>query len=759
MTVPSSGPAAVPPSGALPSEPSPVPPSSAPLPAAIGPYRVVRLLGSGGMGRVYLAATRGGRAVAVKVVRESYAQDPHFRDRFRAEAEAALKVSGAFTAPVLAADTEAAQPWLATAYLPAPSLTDAVTAYGPMPERTVRDLAAGLAEALAAIHAAGLVHRDLKPSNILLTADGPRVIDFGITRAVEGAGLTGTGQLVGTAGYMPPEQISGRTCTSAADVFSLGATLVFAATGRGAFGASGLHILLYRTVHEAPDLTAVPEELREALARCLDKDPWNRPKVSQLAALFGAPVLPDAGWLPDPVEREVRRRQEADRAALDDAWAARWSRRRVLTVSGGAAAAAALGGGAYLIRRERSAGKAPRARLLHEARLPDGFSGVWTAARGRLLVNGKNAAGAAALDPAKLTPLWQRKAYASTPSATDGRTAYVVELDGAVYARDLVTGRKRWSFAPPGNPQPEFTDLTVRAGDDGWAYVTSNATGRLYAVDSGGTRRWDREAALTAVYPRGRTLLCVARKQSGADGRRTVYALDAHSGKKLWDYDSEVFGIGGDPGTRLAVALRHDTAELVGLRLSDGDERWRTDSGLDPGDGIQNESLAASVLISPDGRTVVTDLSLAKGSVAGLDADSGTSLWPARVEAATKQQLTPIGQTLFTTAAAPVGTDPTAGNGPLAAHGLRDGGRRWQTPDLGKGLHQVLWAGSGTVVLGVSGGSDPGLYGYATADGRKLWYRHYENDPLVRPWTAVSSGNRVWMSSASTVLAFEFSRS
>ncbi|MBB2910759.1 serine/threonine protein kinase [Streptosporangium becharense] len=202
----------------------------------IGPFRIVRLLGEGGMGRVFLGTSPGGRQVAVKVVRPELASDPGFRRRFRGEVEAAMAVSGAFTTPVVDADPEGPLPWLATVYVPGPSLQAEIDARGPMAEPEVRTLGARLAEALVAIHRAGLIHRDLKPSNILLADDGPRVIDFGISRAIEGTALTATGGVIGSAGYMSPEQVAGNELTAASDVFALGAVVTFAATGRPAFG-------------------------------------------------------------------------------------------------------------------------------------------------------------------------------------------------------------------------------------------------------------------------------------------------------------------------------------------------------------------------------------------------------------------------------------------------------------------------------------------------------------------------------------------
>ncbi|WP_234315318.1 serine/threonine-protein kinase [Streptomyces globisporus] len=257
------------------------------------------------MGTVYLARSRGGRAVAVKVARPELASDPSFRARFRAEVAAARQVGGFHTAQVVDADPEAESPWLATAYIPGPTLSGLLTAEGPMDEARLRSLGAALAEALEAIHACGLVHRDLKPGNIVMAADGPRVLDFGIARALESTRLTATGSAFGTPGYLAPEQALGEEVTGAADVFALGAVLVAAAGGRP-FGEGTPMGLMYRSVHEAPDLGAVPEALRSLVGRCLAKDPAERPTpdaiMDELTAdrsgsgsgAFGPPTAPSA---------------------------------------------------------------------------------------------------------------------------------------------------------------------------------------------------------------------------------------------------------------------------------------------------------------------------------------------------------------------------------------------------------------------------------------------------------------------------------
>ncbi|WP_140394490.1 serine/threonine-protein kinase, partial [Streptomyces recifensis] len=253
-------------------------PLGADEPAAVGPYRLLGRLGSGGMGRVYLGRSAGGRTVAVKIVHPQYALDEEFRARFRREVAAARRVGGAWTAPVLDADPDAPVPWAATAYAAGPSLARAVTDHGPLPAHTVRALGAGLAEALATVHALDLVHRDVKPSNVLLTLDGPLLIDFGIARATTGtASLTATGASVGSPGYMAPEQILGGRVTGAADVFSLGAVLAYAATGTPPFPGDSSAALLYKVVHEEPELGPLDGELREIAAACLTKDPAGRP--------------------------------------------------------------------------------------------------------------------------------------------------------------------------------------------------------------------------------------------------------------------------------------------------------------------------------------------------------------------------------------------------------------------------------------------------------------------------------------------------
>ncbi|MFB7447655.1 serine/threonine-protein kinase [Streptomyces sp. NPDC056194] len=280
-------------------------------PREIGGYHLQARLGAGGMGVVYLAHTPGGRPIALKVVREEFAGDPEFRLRFAQEVASAERIHGLFTAQVVASGVDAPTPWLATAYIPGPSLQQVVQRHGPLPVRTVLLLMAGVAEALQAIHRAGVVHRDLKPANVLIAEDGPRVIDFGIARAADAVALTGVGLSIGTAAYMAPEQALGRPVSAATDVFALGALITYVASGDVPFGSGPESAALYRVVHEQPDLAHVPHDLRDLLAWCLAKRPEDRPTtVDLIAAVHAHPLVgprPEfsEGWLPESISSEV----------------------------------------------------------------------------------------------------------------------------------------------------------------------------------------------------------------------------------------------------------------------------------------------------------------------------------------------------------------------------------------------------------------------------------------------------------------------
>jgi eukaryotic-like serine/threonine-protein kinase len=310
-------------------------------PQRVGPYVLLGRLGSGGMGRVYLARSPGGRQVAVKVIRPQLAEDDGFRARFAREVSAARKVGGLFTAQVVDADLDSPLPWLVTAYVPGTSLSQAVEQQGPLPAATTLALAAGLAEGLNAIHAAGVVHRDLKPSNVLLAPDGPRIIDFGIASAADSTSLTGTGIMIGSPGFMSPEQAEGMPVGPPSDIFSLAGVLIFAARGEGPFGSGDTAALLYRVVHGTPNLDNIPDKIRPLISRCLSHDPARRPTASGFLAELTV-AYPSAAdltdWLPAGIrELSARLGTEAD------------SRSRSRSFSRGGAAAgsgAAVGAGA-----------------------------------------------------------------------------------------------------------------------------------------------------------------------------------------------------------------------------------------------------------------------------------------------------------------------------------------------------------------------------------------------------------------------------
>ncbi|KKZ72518.1 bifunctional serine/threonine-protein kinase/ABC transporter substrate-binding protein [Streptomyces showdoensis] len=361
-------------------QPAPRPGALQPLlpsdPSALAGYRLLGRLGAGGMGVVYLGRTDTGELAAVKVTHADQADQADFRARFRREVEAARRVVSPWAVPVTGADPDAPEPWMATAFVPGPSLGEAVRAHGPLPERSVRILGGSIARALAAVHAAGIVHRDVKPGNILLAIDGPRLIDFGIARATGETGLTSADMVVGTPGFLAPEQAEARAeaIGPPADVFALGCLLAFAATGRPPFGTGALDALLYRTVHDAPDLAGVPAGLLPLLTACLAKDPAHRPAAAEIAAGLTEDAPGSAAeWLPAPVVTTIAERSAAMLAlpdidptvsGTDPAGPAKPSRRGFLALGAGAAVLAA-GGGGYALwnsRRDDADAKPPAAR-------------------------------------------------------------------------------------------------------------------------------------------------------------------------------------------------------------------------------------------------------------------------------------------------------------------------------------------------------------------------------------------------------------
>ncbi|WP_150251347.1 serine/threonine protein kinase [Nocardiopsis deserti] len=316
-------------------------------PERIGRYRLIGRLGSGGMGQVFFGRSAGGRAVAVKRIHPHMAADASFRERFAREVNAARQVSGAFTAPVIDAGPDDEVPWLVTSYVPSLPLDTAVHDHGRLPEESVRVLAAGLAEALADIHRVGLIHRDLKPGNVLLAEDGPRVIDFGIARATDGTAATQS--VIGTPGFMSPEQVQGEPLTPASDLFAYGAVLAYAAAGTGPFGEGSMPTMVMRIISREPDLSGVPESLRHLVAACLSKDPRGRPGPGEILDYLGD-VATGPTWLPASVMRGVQEQvakvNGALAAAAGDARATGQHQRTEVLGQGGAAAVGGAAGAA-----------------------------------------------------------------------------------------------------------------------------------------------------------------------------------------------------------------------------------------------------------------------------------------------------------------------------------------------------------------------------------------------------------------------------
>ncbi|MBZ4322204.1 protein kinase domain-containing protein [Streptomyces huiliensis] len=550
-------------------------------PQHLGPYRLVARLGGGGMGTVYLGRSTGGRTVALKAVHPRFASDEAFRARFRLESDAARVIGGEYGAGVVDADPFAPQPWLATEYVLGPPLDEAVELCGPLPERTVRALGAALCRALAQLHRSDVVHRDLKPSNVLVTASGPKIIDFGVARALGDERLTRLGTAAGTPAYMSPEQAAGVEHTGAGDVFALAGVLVFAASGHAPFGGGQAADLLYRVRYAAPDLSGLPPALIPVLTRCLDKDPARRPATAELAELLaGTDDFPTA--LPDTLLAETARRatdvwrlqphrlppppQSPDAPTAPAGLPPALSRRRLLGIAGGSTlgvAAAGTGGWLWWNGRERPQTTGP-ARFARPANIP-GRATWW-----------------ARLD----------KADDSRPPLVVG-TLVAVRGQAGLVTFEAKTGLKRWT-ATSVKQSYEFTADTERV----YACVSDgrNTKGlKVYNVsDTGGLEyiagpfadlsSGSGHAEPLAVF--GGVVYLAARKGGDRDDEPwSLLAVDTKTGGRLWNQplgnhvpgsstDRIVADVGSGHLLYARPLLPQRTNLLVAHRLSDGRREW-----------------------------------------------------------------------------------------------------------------------------------------------------------------------------------------
>jgi eukaryotic-like serine/threonine-protein kinase len=586
----------------------------------LGPYRLVRRLGKGGMGRVYLAVSPSGRAVAVKILLTELQELPGFRRRFRDEIEAARKVSGAYTAAVVDADPGGTPPWLATEYIAGPSLRDAIREFGPMAGQDLVRLAAGVAEALAAIHDAGLVHRDLTPMNVLLADNAPRVIDFGISRLVDERGLAQPStRVLGVPGYMAPERIRGEATTTASDVFSLGAVVTFAAQGRSPFGHAPDAILQQRTLYDPPQLDDVPSQIRELIAACLDKDPRRRPPSDQLAKLFGGSSA--TAWT-DPLARRIRRDEDDLNAALNDR---RRLARRVILIGGAALVTTAVSSASAIVLADGAANSSTRG--------SNGLALAWSAALARADMAAAafdattvvciDRLGASSFDRTSGAALWSGSNPQGETDSSDGERVYSARNDGRMYALDARTGRQLWVSEIADNPAFQLATPTT--------IVVSASAGELVAgiaVDNGATR-WTYSPSgqyLGALGARAQQLVIYGLDTVSGSVENVFTVLDLDSGRVQWT--RELTALCAPPSGKVLYALDTDL-NLLALQASSGTPLWSKPTALPSEttvslDYLGSLQLTAGTLLCYPG----TEGNLSgTGVLTAFDPQDGRTLW------------------------------------------------------------------------------------------------------------------------------------
>ncbi|MCS0635888.1 PQQ-binding-like beta-propeller repeat protein [Streptomyces sp. LP05-1] len=601
-------------------------------PRRIGPFEVLARLGAGGMGLVYLARSASGRRVAIKTVRTELAEDQLFRVRFTREVEAARAVSGFYTAAVVDADPRAAVPWLATAYVPAPSLEEIVNECGPLPAQAVRWLAAGIAEALQSIHGAGLVHRDLKPSNVLVVEDGPRVIDFGIASGVSNTRLTMTNVAVGTPAYMSPEQArDSRSVTGASDVFSLGSTLVFAGTGHAPFHGANPVETVFMLLREGPDLTDLPDELRPLIESCMQMDATRRSTPADLQTQL-APHLfaggDDSGsasaWLPTRATAMIEHRRGGGRTTPPP------------PVAPPRPAGPPPGPGAGTGWEPAAPGGDPRTGQALPAPARGPVAPARPAGPGAAPVltgpgggpgggSGPAPDGAPVRLPGAAVPIGPGPRVSDTTRAAalpgaGATTGWVRPPAGATGVAEPAPTGPPLLTAPPA-PAPEAADpghwrpWRFRMSNDVWGtpvvagellYVTSF---EVHALDTGsGRRRFKtRDVAWSMAVDGGRI--------HASDGP-SLYALDAQDGSERWRLSTDAW----------VYALQADRGTVVTATRGGGVQAWEASNGAKLWEitGAQTDFETAEAGPSVHGDTVFV---WQNARLRALDARSGTERW------------------------------------------------------------------------------------------------------------------------------------
>lgn len=656
-------------------------------PLRLGPYRLLGVLGAGGMGKVYVGRDASGALAAVKVLRRELANSAHMVSRFQREAQTAQAVRSPGVARVLGVETGVGQLWIATEFLTGPTLQEAVEAYGPFDEEGIRALGAALAHTLRDIHLAGLVHRDIKPPNIVLTTAGPRVIDFGIARPEHGLTLTTTGQIPATPGYAPPEQVQGHRTGPPADLFALGAVLVYAASGRLAFDGASVPSIQYEVVHGQPDLSGVPPVLQQLMAACLAKEAPHRPTPEQLIQALAPPRGADRVWRSGRLAQHIAERQgKVDQYATLPGERQGPSRRKLLTGLGaGAAVLATVGAGGWWLLRERDGGgsndadptstDAYRAKPLTEYEQGIAPEPLWNVPglthrdagpplvhRDRVIVHTANGGVAAhhvvdgaerwkhgdlrgaagflvgehgvlagaedgtvrGFNAADGTDSWETDADAQLLLAASDDTLYVLTKDGQFRALDQREGKERWRAKPPTEVSEDAHHAQVR----GERLLYCGADGSLVAVN---TRTGERAWAL------------------GNRGERNVRPQITSAGVFVGGEDLLSLRL-ADGGEQASLAARGDNpwgAPLVNgtsVYVTSGADLYHLSTGLDQGE-VWSTRLSESA--SPYTRPVASnrlvwvagDEEEASG-VTALLLDGGSVVWPYSRGARAPWQLT-----------------------------------------------------------------------------------------------------------------------